>query len=288
MVLANNIVQGTFIDRLFASRLSWLHRYLDELGYPLPPAFYVRAVVFYTIVSFATLFPLVTLFHYILLGYTLAFALLLSLLLSGTGTLIAFAIALYMPVLKANSIKSHVNAYLPYMLLIMTALAASGVGVQRIIERSLELVRSIHAANSLRRIINRIVRGEDVSEALYRESMITTSPTLVEVYEGLSSLSQTGVGIYEFLFTSLSSVLDSLEAKLREVVEKLSMVMEVYIVIALVFPLLTMISVLFLGGFGGFPLPADVLLLIFSFFVVPLIFVVLILIVDAVTSEVKL
>ncbi len=288
VVLANNIVSGTLIDRLFVSRLSWLSKYLEELGYPLPPPFYIRAIVFYDILLYILAFPTLFVVHRYLLGYTPLFSLLLSLILSTSISLTFLGVSVLVPVIRANNIKTQINAYLPYMLLIMTALAASGMGVQRIIEKSAELVRNKHAYNTLMRIINRIVRGEDVSEALYRESLITTSPTLVEVYEGLSSLSQTGVGVYDFLFTSLSSVLDSLEAKLREVVDKLSMIMEIYIVIALVFPLLSMISVLFLGGFGGLPLPADVMLLIISFFVVPLIFVVLILIVDAITSEVRL
>lgn len=288
VVLANNIVSGTLIDRLFVSRLSWLSKYLEELGYPLPPPFYIRAIVFYDILLYILAFPTLFVVHRYLLGYTPIFSLLLSLILSTSISLMFLGVSVLVPVIRANNIKTQINAYLPYMLLIMTALAASGMGVQRIIEKSAELVRNKHAYNTLMRIINRIVRGEDVSEALYRESLITTSPTLVEVYEGLSSLSQTGVGVYDFLFTSLGSVLDSLEAKLREVVDKLSMIMEIYIVIALVFPLLSMISVLFLGGFGGLPLPADVMLLIISFFVVPLIFVVLILIVDAITSEVRL
>ena len=288
VVFANNIVSGTFIDRLFVSRLSWLSKYLEELGYPLPPPFYIRAIVFYDILLYISAFPTLFIVHRYLLGHTPLFSLLLSLILSTSMTLVFLGVSVLVPVIRANNIKTHINAYLPYMLLIMTALAASGMGVQRIIEKSSELVRNKHAYNTLMRIINRIVRGEDVSEALYKESLITTSPTLVEVYEGLSSLSQTGVGVYDFLFTSLNSVLDSLEAKLREVVDKLSMIMEIYIVIALVFPLLSMISVLFLGGFGGLPLPADVMLLIISFFVVPLIFVVLILIVDAITSEVRL
>ncbi len=288
VVLANNIVSGTLIDRLFVSRLSWLSKYLEELGYPLPPPFYIRAIVFYDILLYILAFPTLFVVHRYLLGYTPLLSLLLSLILSTSISLMFLGVSVLVPVIRANNIKTQINAYLPYMLLIMTALAASGMGVQRIIEKSAELVRNKNAYNTLMRIINRIVRGEDVSEALYRESLITTSPTLVEVYEGLSSLSQTGVGVYDFLFTSLSSVLDSLEAKLREVVDKLSMIMEIYIVIALVFPLLSMISVLFLGGFGGLPLPADVMLLIISFFVVPLIFVVLILIVDAITSEVRL
>ncbi len=288
VVLANNIVSGTFIDRLFVSRLSWLSKYLEELGYPLPPPFYIRAIVFYDMLLYVLALPTLFVTHRYLLGYTPLFSLLLSLILSTSISLMFLGVSVLVPVIRANNIKTQINAYLPYMLLIMTALAASGMGVQRIIEKSAELVRNKHAYNTLMRIINRIVRGEDVSEALYKESLITTSPTLVEVYEGLSSLSQTGVGVYEFLFTSLSSVLDSLEAKLREVVDKLSMIMEIYIVIALVFPLLSMISVLFLGGFGGLPLPADVMLLIISFFAVPLIFVVLILIVDAITSEVRL
>ena len=288
VVLANNIVSGTLIDRLFVSRLSWLSKYLEELGYPLPPPFYIRAIVFYDMLLYVLALPTLFVTHRYLLGYTPLFSLLLSLILSTSISLMFLGVSVLVPVIRANNIKTQINAYLPYMLLIMTALAASGMGVQRIIEKSAELVRNKHAYNTLMRIINRIVRGEDVSEALYKESLITTSPTLVEVYEGLSSLSQTGVGVYEFLFTSLSSVLDSLEAKLREVVDKLSMIMEIYIVIALVFPLLSMISVLFLGGFGGLPLPADVMLLIISFFAVPLIFVVLILIVDAITSEVRL
>jgi len=287
-ILSDKLIQNTFLDKILVKRLSWMSKYIEELNYPLKPESYIRASVFLSIIIFLASIPISFLLEFLILKQAAIISVIEALLLSFIISMIGLAITVYTPIIKTKSIKTNINSYYPYTMLIMTSLAASGQGIHNIIEKSYKLIRNVPTLQSIQRIINSLTRGEDISEALFLESRLTSSEILSETYEGLSYLSQTGIGVFDFLYSSLNYSIENLETKLRDIIEKLSVIMETYIIIALVFPLLTMIAVLFLGGFGGLPLPADVILIIIGFIIVPVIFIFLILMTDSLTSEVKI
>ena len=287
-ILSDRLIQDTFIDRILLKRLSWMKKYIEEINYPLKPESYVRASIFLSIIIFVVTIPISLIVEVLLLRQTILVSIIGAVLLSFIFSMIGLVITLYAPILKIKSLKTSINSYYPYTMLIMTSLAASGQGIHSIIEKSYKLLKNPPTLQSIQRIIKRLTKGEDISEALYLESRLTSSDILSETYEGLSYLSQTGIGVFDFLYSSLNYSIENLETKLRDIIEKLSVIMETYIIIALVFPLLTMIAVLFLGGFGGLPLPADVILIMIGFIIVPVIFIILILMTDSLTSEVKI
>ncbi len=286
-VTGYNLLGRTYIGKSFYESFKWLSKFLEELGYPLPPEYYIGGLAFISLLSWVISFPLLVVLHYILLGRTLFFSLVLGFLASMVILLVVMGVFAYLPIIKAKSIKTAIDRNLPFTLLIMTSLAASGMSIYSVIERSLNLIRDTDTRRCFERIVKRVTQGSDVSEALYRESLTTSSYMLAETLEGLASLSQTGVGVVSFLEKVLSDCIDQLESRLREVVEKLSVLMETYVIVALVFPLLMMITVLFLGGMGGLPLPPKALMMLISFIVVPVIFIFLILVADSMLSTIR-
>ncbi len=287
-VYAHKIIRKTEFGKKITESFQWLSKYLDEIGFPLPPEYYISGLVLLvTLVFIGSIIP-VFIIHYLILGIYLPFSIILSIIASIILALLTLAITLYYPIFKAKSIKSSIEANMPFILLTMTSLAASGFSVYNIIEKTHQLTRNIHVKRSMERIIKQVTEGKDVSDALFNESMITSSYTLATTYEGLASLSQTGVGVMSFLEKMLNENIFNLESKLRETIEKLSILMETYVIIALVFPLLVMIAQLFLGQFGGLPLPPMALMMILAFLVLPVIFIILLLIADSLTSEVRI
>jgi archaellum biogenesis protein FlaJ (TadC family) len=287
-VVAYNLLGRTRFGEKTIESMKWLSRYLDEINYPLPPEYYISGTAFIVLLALVVLTPILTVFHAIFFNFPLFISFSLGTILAVIVSLIILAIFVYYPVFKSKSIKTSVEAHMPYTLLIMTSLAASGFSVYSTIEKAYHLIRNPDVKRSLSRIIRMTTEGIDISESLFRESLTTSSHSLSTVYEGLASLSQSGIGVMGFLEKLLHENIQDLESKLRETVEKLSVLMETYVIIALVFPLLTMIAVLFLGSFGGLPLPANVLMIMIAFVVIPLIFIILLLMADSIISEVKL
>ncbi len=287
-VIAYNMIGRTKFGEKTIESMKWMGRYLDEINYPLPPRYYISGLTFIVLLSLAVSAPVLAFVHYFVLHMAPFISVALGVIAGVIIALVLLAILIYYPVFKSKSIKTGIEAYIPYTLLTMTSLAASGFSIYSIIERAHSLIRHNEVKKSLERVLRQTTEGVDISEALFAESLTTSSHSLATIYEGLASLSQSGVGVMSFLEKLLNENIQELESKLRETVEKLSVLMETYVIIALVFPLLTMIAVLFLGSFGGLPLPPRILMLMITFVVIPLIFVVLLLIADSLVSEVKI
>ena len=286
-VYGYNMLSETRIGRSFLESFGWLTKFIEEINYPLPAEYYINGVALTSILSFIISFPLLVTLHLVVFGRPLFFSIVLGLLSSLIIFLLVMTLSIYYPVFKAKSIRVVLDKKAPFTLLIMTSLAASGVSVYSIIEKTLKLVRDEYTRSCFERIIRRTTEGVDASEALYIESLTTSSYVLSEVFEGLASLSQTGVGVVGFLEKSLHDCIDQLESRLREVIEKLSVITETYVIIALVLPLLLMITTLFLGGLGGLPLPPKAMLILISFVLVPFMFFILLMMADSMVSSVE-
>jgi hypothetical protein len=87
-------------------------------------------------------------------------------------------------------------------------------------------------------VIANLEKGEGIEDSLLKESTACPSPNLRSVLEGLSSISTSGVGTLAFLKNSLDNYLKRLDSKLCEKIDKISVIMEGYIAIGVLFPLL--------------------------------------------------
>lgn len=268
-------------------KLSWLDQSLIIIGYPLPYYYYVSYAIALTLIAFVALFPIFTFVHLFLLKYTLPFAIVLGFLLSFIASNVVFAVLLLFPSVKLSSIKVKMESYAPYAVMILASLAASGQGVQRMLESSINIITEKNTKNSIKRIVASISAGKDVADALYEESRRIPSLTFSILYEGLAGISHTGVGTTQYLSRFLADNISALESKTRTIIDKLSILVETYVIAAIVFPLLIIISIVFLGSFGGFKIPPEQLMLIVSTIVIPFIFSLLLLTADSTLSEVS-
>lgn len=281
------LVEGGFFDRKVVPYFRWLEKYLVETGFVLSPEHYARAAIAVSLLAFILSFAPLVAIHVLILGYGILLSIILSGIVSFIVSLVALAVLIYAPVIRYKSVGSQINRYLPYILMTFTSLSAGGFGIREIILRGLALIPSDAARRSLSRIVVDVMRGEDISDALYREREVVASPTLSSVYEGLATLARTGVGVFDFLYHSMMSVLDELESRLRRVVDSLSVVSEMFIVAVLIFPLMIDVMILFLGGFISIGIPPEALIIIVDFIVVPVVFIILLLLADATLSEVR-
>uniref|UniRef100_A0A7J3ZIU5 Type II secretion system protein GspF domain-containing protein n=1 Tax=Fervidicoccus fontis TaxID=683846 RepID=A0A7J3ZIU5_9CREN len=280
------LVEGSFFDRRFVPYFKWLERYLVGIGFVLQPEYYARAAITISLLTFILCFTPLVAFHTLILGYGIIPSIILSSLVSFIAGLVAFAVTIYAPLIRYRELGSQINRYMPYILMMLTSLSAGGFGVREVVLRGSAIVPSDAARRSLSRVVVDVMRGEDISDALYREREIVASPVLSSVYEGLAALARTGVGVFDFLYRSMMGTLEELESKLRRAVDSLSVISEIFVIAALMLPLVIEVIILFLGGFIEIGIPPEALVVIVNFIVVPVAFVILVLLVDSILSEI--
>ncbi|MEB2836212.1 MAG: hypothetical protein GSR80_000234 [Desulfurococcales archaeon] len=90
----------------------------------------------------------------------------------------------------------------------------------------------------------------DAAEALARAASITPSRTTRALLESLRGLLQAGFGLVEYLRWALASHYSQVEARYRAALDSLSMLMEIYMALAVLAPVLTIIGIIALYGIG--------------------------------------
>jgi len=95
------------------------------------------------------------------------------------------------------------------------------------------------------------LEGLDAAKALGRSASITPSRSARALFEGLRGLIESGFGIVEYIQWTLSSHYSDVEARYRAALDSLSMMMEIFMALAVLGPVLTIIGVIALYGLGS-------------------------------------
>ncbi|MEM0198009.1 MAG: type II secretion system F family protein [Fervidicoccaceae archaeon] len=280
---------GSFpLTRDIFSRLPWLNRYLELIDFPLPMEYYVSLSLLISGITFLGIFIFSFLFYFIHLGVPAYFSFLLSFLLSLAVGSAAFGISIFAPVLKVREMRSKIEEGALFAIITLSAAALSNPNLFESLIASEKLISSKEIRASFRRIIRRVNSGMDLRDSLSRESELIPSRTMAILYEGLSSISLTGVGLAEYLQGFLEDLLSTMEGKVRNVIDRLGVLIESYIIIALIFPFLLIIMLMMSGSFSGSQLNIYQTVLLFDFGVLPAIFAILILLADMILREVAM
>ncbi|HID72364.1 TPA: hypothetical protein EYP38_00355 [Candidatus Micrarchaeota archaeon] len=171
-------------------------------------------------------------------------------------------------------------------MLLMSALSAGGMPLLRtmmIAHRARDL---IGVDVELDYVGRHILMGDSLSDALRQVARLTPSPRFREYLEGLAGIAETGVNVYDYNRAFLGRVFMEFREALRDLVEKMSLVMEILVSIGVILPILVVTLVLFVGRYMRLPADPGALAGLFTFVVVPLIFIVLAIMVDAMITKV--
>jgi hypothetical protein len=202
--------------------------------------------------------------------------------------LITFRLLTTLPLMKRYILRSSIQSYLPYTLMILSIYAAGGYPITGILLNSSRIIKENSTKAIIERVIADLEKGEGIEDSLLKESIACPSPDLRSVLKGLASISTSGVGTLAFLKNSLDNYLKRLDSKLREKIDKISVIMEGYIAIGVLFPLLIEVILLFFANQLPVGIPPEALIIVFFFILIPVLFVSTIIIIDSVMSEVKL
>jgi len=227
-------------------------------GFEEPFESYVAKLVLAYTLSAPVVAALAVIVHALVLRYPLPFVLVLSFLLFLIFTLLFLLLALCYPVYRRYSRSVSVDARLPYTIAYFSALAASGMGLEDVVER----VEEVEEVKATRRELDLFLTdlrllGLDVLTALERRARASPSVILSLFFAGLRDAYITAGNLYEFSAFMARRLLEIKRYELRRIVNTVSMLAEVYVTLMVAAPLMfvVMLSVIAMlgGSVGGLP-----------------------------------
>ncbi|OYT31099.1 MAG: hypothetical protein B6U94_04295 [Thermofilum sp. ex4484_79] len=260
-----------------------------KAGFEYPFRVYLANMLLFTIVSIPITFVLFTLIHLYLIRLNLFFSIIASLPITIASTLIIFSLLLYYPVYKCYSRKTKIDASLPFTIAYMASLASAGLGVERIIERSVFVEENKEISRELALLYKDFkVLGFDTAIAIERAASRAPSTHLNVFFAGLKDTFITSGDLKSYtLFTAKRLISDKMTS-LRGIINSLALIAEVYVTMIVAAPLMfiIMLTVMSLLGGGIFGLPPVLVIYLLIMIVIPASAVAILVVIDGILSKV--
>ena len=216
-----------------------------------------------------------------------AFSIIASLALGLAGSFVSYGLLMYYPVLKARLRREKLKVLLPYTVSYLNILATAGYSTETIIAKCYEKSDLIGFKEEFKKVYRETYFvGKDIVTALREAGSSTPVPQFSIILYSLANLTQTGGDIGTYLKRELEYLMMEREAAMREALNSMGMVMEVFVSGLIVFPLTFIIVMSIISSIGGFPVDPLSLIFLVIFGGVPLIGLILFLLVDSIMSKI--
>lgn len=288
--IAYRMFKGKNIYGFLLKNLSWLDSYLIYSGFDIPLRRYVATIILITLTTFFTSLPLTYVLHSLLFKISIVLNLAASTILSLIISAIILSLLIYIPVFKAKSKLELLEARLPYIVSYMAILSYAGRNVETMIAKLAEKGKLFGIEEQAMRMLRKIfILGQDTAKMLVDEARKTPSTVYSSFLEGLAGIVKTGKGLSEFLETEFMNLLRSREAKVKEVMNSMAVLMEIFISLVIVLPLVLTIMLSIIVSLGTVTLPIDPLLLLFLIYFIgtPSIAIMIVLMMDSLITKIS-
>ncbi len=274
--VARSLGLQRFSDRLSAT----LAPYIIGSGMKVSPKGYASLITLLALISPISFYIIGYLIKGWILGLSLAIA---SVTIPG--------IAYLYPVLKHKSRGDLLDVKI---LNLEAALATSFISASAHEEAFLNLLPLSDVLGfdvELREIARGLVHERlPLSDALIRAAEITPSRSAALLFEGLKGIIDSGAGILEYIYWMASSSYNDVESKYRAAFNSLSVLMELYMALVVLMPIVVVATLVTLFGVGGFfPLPVNprYLISLVSFVLTPFSAIGILLMADSIVSRLR-
>jgi flagellar protein FlaJ len=187
-----------------------------------------------------------------LFGQSLFVAALFSVGLGLLGAAATTAVFYTYPKIMASSRANKIDANIPHIANYMSILASAGVTPERMFHSLARAGKDLQVEREAKLVVRDIeLMGVDLFTALRNASEKTSSKTLSNLFEGIIASAHSGGDLSGYLRNLSTRYLKEKGTKLKQFLDSLGVVSEVYITFMVAAPLLiiVMLSVLsFLGG----------------------------------------
>ncbi len=232
--------------------LAWLKRYYYASNIPYHFQAYISLLTLVTILMITITFPLFTISHVIVFKLPIYIAMILAIPPTIAAYLLAYGFLVYYPIIRARAQADKIELSMPYLIAYMSSIAAAGRNIEVMLERVAAKGELFNVKREFHRVVSRIaILGQDSITVLRREAEITTSTLLSTLLDSLAGLIESGGNVRAFLEEYMNHVLRGMENRLREVLNSMMFLMEIFISLLVVFPLIFIIIIIVLSSLGG-------------------------------------
>lgn len=288
--VAYRMFKGKGIYSFLLKKLGWLDPYLMYSGFNMPLRRYVATLILITLITFSGSLSLTYVLHTLFFETSALFNLAASIVFSLIVSAMTIGLFIYVPVFKAKSRLELLETRLPYIISYMAILSYAGRNVESIIAKLTEKGKLFGIEEPATRILRKIlILGQDTAKMLMDEARRTPSIVYSSLLESLAGIVETGKGLSEFLEAEFTNLLRSREAKIKEAMNSMAVLMEIFISLVIVLPLVLTIMLSIMASLGAAALPIDPLLLLFLmyFIIAPSIATMIVLMIDSLISKIS-
>ncbi|MCL4436103.1 MAG: type II secretion system F family protein [Thaumarchaeota archaeon] len=249
-----------FSQRLFGKQVKRfnnsfhsLQEVLDKAGLMLPVEAYVSMIVLVALIAFFGVALNVFVLAYVF-TLNLIFSTVLSIGIGISGSMIVFALFYLYPSTVAGKKRRMIEEGLPFTLSFMSILSSAGVPPKRIFKMIalLEQEREVGLGGEGRAIYRDMeVLGEDMITALRSVARRKISPLFSGVLEGVISTVKGGGVLTGYLEEESRSLMRLRRSIMKEFIDTLVMVSEIYMALLVAFPLIMIVMLVVMSSIGG-------------------------------------
>ena len=180
----------------------------------------------------------------------------------------------YYPYYQINNRGRNIDLFLPYAINFISSMAVAGISPSEIFETLSNVSVYGEIQNEAKRITNEIkVMGMDNITALKHAIEISPSTKFKAFLQGIIGTIQSGSELHIYLENVSSKFMEEDLTDRKRDLDLLVVIAEVLVLAVIAFPILLVIILTVMGFFGGSMEVSLELLLVFSFLILPLIYI---------------
>ncbi len=165
---------------------------------------------------------------------------------------LTFLVMYAYPHLKASSRGERMDQLLSHTASYFTVLACAGVSPERILRSAAAQDSKLILSDEIKRIVGKIdLLGHDVISAIDSESERSPSHSYSNLLRGFATTIRTGGDLKKFLLNSTRQLMKKQNLMLRQFIDNLVMLAEVYVIMLIAFPLFLVIMLSIMAMVGG-------------------------------------
>ncbi len=260
-----------------------------KAGFEYPFRVYLANMLLINMIITPIFFMLFLFFHLFILRLPAIFSVIATFPITIALSLTTFGFLLYYPIYKRYSRRNKIDANLPFTIAYMASLASAGLGVERIIERSVFVEENKEIAYELAQLYRDFrVLGIDTATAIERAAERSPSTHLNVFFAGLKDTFVTSGDLKSYtLFTARRLISDKITS-LRGIVNSLALIAEVYVTMMMAAPLMFIIMLTVMSLLGGelFGLPPVLVIYLLIMVVIPFSALAILVVIDGILSKV--
>jgi len=286
---------ATFTYRVLGERINFLYPYFEEYKLILRKAnikisfeAYISTLTFISIFTFTfSLLPA----YLILISIptmNIAYKILLPIGIAVLTGLLTFLTLYFYPYYRIDNRRRNIDNSMPYIASFMAILAKAGASIGDIFRELSKIERPKEISEEASEIIRDVeVFGKDLITAVEKRAGETPSEYLAEVLLGISTMIRIGGNLEAYLIDEAERFITIRRTLIREVNSILSSLTEIYVIMALVMPMLLIVISTIISMMGGiiFGLNAKIIIEILTFILTPTIFLTFTIIIDTIMTE---